>query len=65
MFPADPDLRTPLRSFLLKFLRAAPAVMADCDLEFADQNIEHIAVQPENNLAGHFNLRADTPPSGV
>jgi hypothetical protein len=26
MFPADPDLRTPLRTFLLKFLRAAPAL---------------------------------------
>ena len=38
-------------------------MMAECDLEFADQNIEHIAVQLENDLAGRFKLRADIPPS--
>ena len=38
-------------------------MMAECDLEFADKKKEHIAVQLENDLAGHLKLRAGTPPS--
>jgi hypothetical protein len=37
--------------------------MAECDLEFADKTIEHLAVQFENDLASRFKLQAGTPPS--